>query len=254
MDAFMSWMERNFMPVAAKIGSQKHLVAVRDGFISIMPVTMVGSIAVLLNVFFRDLPNSWFGEGNSFVAAMSQIININGNVYFGSIVILGMVFTFSLGYHLAKSYDVNPVAGGVIAFAAVVTCMNQNAVFDYTLGTIPQDVVNGMTAAGLNVVVNNSGAAVLQGVAEWGYMGQAYTGASGLFTCLIVGFLASMIYIKLMVKKVTIKLPDTVPPAVSNAFAAIIPGVVAVYVFGIVTQICVVLTGLYPNDLIVEWI
>ena len=56
MNAFMDWMEKHFMPIAAKIGSQRHLVAVRDGFISIMPVTMVGSLAVLLNVFLRDLP------------------------------------------------------------------------------------------------------------------------------------------------------------------------------------------------------
>lgn len=35
MNAFMDWMEKHFMPIAAKIGSQRHLVAVRDGFISI---------------------------------------------------------------------------------------------------------------------------------------------------------------------------------------------------------------------------
>ena len=56
------------------------MIAIRDGFIAIMPVTMVGSIAVLLNVFLRDLPNEWLGEGNGFVAAMDPIIAINGNV------------------------------------------------------------------------------------------------------------------------------------------------------------------------------
>ena len=60
MDRFMHWMETKFMPIAQKIGNQRHLVAIRDGFISIMPVTMAGSIAVLLNVFFRDLPNTWW--------------------------------------------------------------------------------------------------------------------------------------------------------------------------------------------------
>ncbi len=44
-------MQELFMPIAAKIGNQKHLVAIRDGFIAIMPITMVGSISVLLNVF-----------------------------------------------------------------------------------------------------------------------------------------------------------------------------------------------------------
>ena len=255
MNKFMNWMEEHFMPVAARIGSQRHLVAIRDGFISIMPITMVGSIAVLLNVFFRDLPNTWFGEGNAFVASVTNLIAVNGNVYFGSIVILGMVFTFALGYHLAKSYDLNPVAGGVIAFASVVTCMNQSAIFDFTLGGVDVAALDTLKDLGLNVALNNDNSAILlQGVGAWGYLGSAYTGATGLCTCLIVGFLSTMIYVKLMLKKITIKLPDSVPSAVSNAFAAIIPGVIAIYTFAIITQICLVTTGIYPNDLIVRWI
>lgn len=255
MKKFMDWMEEHFMPVAAKIGAQRHLVAVRDGFISIMPITMVGSLAVLLNVFFRDLPNTWFGDGNSFVTSMQQIINVNGNVYFGSIVILGLCFTFSLGYHLARSYEVNPIAGGVVAFAAVVTCMGQSATFNFELPGVATSALDTLKGVGLDVALNDAGKAViLNGVSNWGYLGSAYTGSGGLFTCLIVGMLSSMIYIKLMIKKITIKLPDSVPPAVSNAFAAIIPGVIAIYVFGIVTQILVVTTGMYPNDLIVKYV
>lgn len=256
MNGFMNWMEKHFMPVAAKIGSQRHLVAVRDGFISIMPVTMVGSLAVLLNVFFRDLPNTWWGPDNSFTASMSQVIAVNGNVYFGSIVILGLCFTFALGYHLAKSYDVNPIAGGVVAFAAVVACMSQGVTAssaDLTKALTPE-ITAGLTAA---ANVPDSGITFANGVVSigtWGNLGSNYTGANGLFTCLIVGLLSSMIYIKLMVKKITIKLPDSVPPAVSNAFAAIIPGIIAIYVFAIVTQICVATTGSYPNDLIMEYI
>lgn len=243
------------MPVAAKIGSQRHLVAVRDGFISIMPITMVGSLAVLLNVFFRDLPNTWWGTGNDFTTAMTQVINVNGNVYFGSIVILGLCFTFALGYHLAKSYDVNPIAGGVVAFAAVVTCMSQGvtATSDLTAALTPA-MEKGLTAA---AAASNGSIAYADGVVSmgtWGNLGSNFTGANGLFTCLIVGMLSSMIYIKLMIKKITIKLPDSVPPAVSNAFAAIIPGVVAIYLFGIITQICVASTGSYPNDLIMEYV
>lgn len=73
MDGFMHWMETKFMPIAQKIGNQRHLVAIRDGFISIMPVTMAGSVAVLLNVFFRDLPNTWWGAGNAFTTACTQL-------------------------------------------------------------------------------------------------------------------------------------------------------------------------------------
>ncbi|MEG1475010.1 MAG: PTS sugar transporter subunit IIC [Longicatena sp.] len=248
MNGFMNWMEEHFMPIAAKIGSQRHLVAVRDGFISIMPITMVGSIAVLLNVFFRDLPNEWWGVGNSFTTAMTQVINVNGNVYFGSIVILGLCFTFALGYHLAKSYDVNPIAGGVVAFAAVVACMGQGVSVTLDVANAPAAVTEFLTAAGATIAKGTAS------LGTWGNLGSNYTGSGGLFTCLIVGLLSTMIYVKLMIKKITIKLPDSVPPAVSNAFAAIIPGVIAIYVFAIVTQICVVTSGLYPNDLIVKYI
>lgn len=252
MNGFLNWMEEHFMPFAAKVGNQQHLVAIRDAFISIMPITMVGSIAVLLNVFFRDLPNTWFGEGNSFVATMQPLINVNGNVYFGSIVILSLAFSFALGYQIAKTYGVNPIAGGVIAFSAVVTCMNQSAAFDFTLADVSANNLKALQDLGVNATAN--GDAVNIAVSGWGYMSSAYTGAGGLFTALIVGLCSSMIYVKLMLANITIKMPENVPPAVGGAFAAIIPGCIAIYTFGILTQIAVSCFGMYPNELIQKWI
>ena len=49
MKKFMDWMEAHFIPVAAKIGAQRHLVAIRDGFVTIMPLIMAGAFAVLIN-------------------------------------------------------------------------------------------------------------------------------------------------------------------------------------------------------------
>lgn len=252
MGAFNSFMEAKFMPLAAKIGSQKHLVAIRDSFIAIMPITMVGSIAVLLNVFLRDLPTQAGMTG--FVNAMSPVINVNGNVYFGSIVILALVFVFALGYNLSKTYNVNAIAGGVIAFASLVTCMGQSAVFDYELPGVAASAVGQLQGLGLNAAVNEAGNVVLGGVSGWGYLGSGYTGSGGLFTALFVGFACTMIYIKLMQKNIIIKLPDSVPPAVSKAFAAIIPGVVAVYAAGIAAQISTMATGMTINDMILKYI
>lgn len=252
MGAFNSFMEAKFMPLAARIGSQKHLVAIRDSFIAIMPITMVGSIAVLLNVFLRDLPTQAGMTG--FVNAMSPIINVNGNVYFGSIVILALVFVFALGYNLSKTYNVNAIAGGVIAFASLVTCMGQSAVFDYELPGVAASAVGQLQGLGLNAAVNEAGNVVLGGVSAWGYLGSGYTGSGGLFTALFVGFACTMIYIKLMQKNIIIKLPDSVPPAVSKAFAAIIPGVVAVYAAGIAAQVSTMVTGMTINDMILKYI
>ncbi len=45
----MKFLEEKFVPMAAALGSQRHLVAIRDAFVAIMPVTIVGAIAVLIN-------------------------------------------------------------------------------------------------------------------------------------------------------------------------------------------------------------
>lgn len=218
MNGFTLWMEQKFVPIATKLGSQKHLVAVRDAFISIMPITMAGSIAVLLNVFFRDLPTTW--GMNDFVSAMAPIIGINGKVWWGTIAILSLVFVFSLGYNLSKAYDVNPLAGGLIAFASLIT-------------TIPD-----ATAA----------------IGGWGYFPWSYTNAGGLFTALFVGLVSTVIYAKLMKGNLIIRLPETVPPAVSKAFTAIIPGTAAIYVFGLIAYVCSTFAGMPLNDLISKYI
>ena len=56
MKGFMAFMEKNFIPIATKIGSQRHLVAIRDGFVAIMPLIIAGAFAVLIN-------NLDFGQG-----------------------------------------------------------------------------------------------------------------------------------------------------------------------------------------------
>ena len=42
MNAFIGWLNRHVVPVAAKIGSIRWLVALRDAFIAIMPAMMAG--------------------------------------------------------------------------------------------------------------------------------------------------------------------------------------------------------------------
>ena len=228
MEKFMKWMEEKFVPVAAKISSQRHLVAIRDSFISILPITMVGSVAVLLNVIFRDLPNNYGFPG--FAEFMAPVISINGVVWFASIAILSLVFIISLGYNIAKSYNVNALAGALVAFASFIAFLPQEASFDTTINEATVHVT------------------------QWGYINLDYLGAKGLFPAMIIGIVAVIIYAKLMLKDITIKLPDSVPPAVNKAFVSIIPGVVAIYVAAIISFLVVKLTGSSLNDLIAQYI
>ena len=228
MNGFMNWMEQKFVPVAQKISAEKHLVAIRDSFISILPITMVGSVAVLLNVFFRDLPNNAGMTG--FVEAMQPLIQINGVVWFASLAILSLVFIVALGYNLSTSYKVNPLAGALVALGSFIAFLPQSAKFDLDVnGTmIPVD--------------------------QWGYINVNYLGATGLFAAMIIGFISTLIFCNLMLKNITIKLPDSVPPAVNKAFTSLIPGIVAVYVCSILSFVITKTTGSSLNDLISMYI
>lgn len=255
MEKFTAWMEKHFVPVAAKIGSQKHLVAIRDGFIGIMPITMAGAVATLLNVFVRDLPNNYlsYAEGKSVISdAMGWLISINGNVWWGTLAILAIAFAFSFGYNLAKAYDVNPLAGGLVSLSAFITVLSQSASFNFELAGVTPDAIEGLKALGVEAV--EASGKVNLAVSGWGYIPYAWTNAQGLFTALIVGLLSTIIYAKLMIAKVTIKMPEQVPPAVSKAFAAIIPGCVAIYAAGILQYVCTQFLGSGFPELLFKYI
>lgn len=229
LEKFTDWMEEHFVPVAAKIGSNKFLVAIRDAFVAIMPITMAGAIATLLNVFVRDLPNSYFPDLH-IAENMSWLITINGNVWWATLAMLALAFVFALGYQVAKMYKTDALAGGLIALASFIAVTPQTA-------TLAGAGPNGADAVG------------------WGFLNYSYLDAKGLFTALIVGLISSVIYAKLMNKKVTIKMPDSVPPAVSKAFASIIPGVIAIYVCAAAAWIVSTLTGgLSIGDVILQYV
>lgn len=230
LEGFTDWMEEYFVPVAAKIGSNKFLVAIRDAFVAIMPITMTGAIATLLNVFFRDLPNSYWPDLH-IAENMSWLISINGNVWWATLAMLSLAFVFALGYQVAKTYKTDALAGGLVAFASYIAVTPQVA-------TIAEAGPNGADAVG------------------WGFLNYNYLDAKGLFTALIIGLISSIIYSKLMNnKKMTIKMPDSVPPAVSRAFASIIPGIIAIYVCGIAAWATSEMTGgLAIGDVVLKYV
>lgn len=222
MQAFTNWMEKHFVPVAAKIGSQKHLVAIRDSFISIMPITMAGSIATLLNVLVRDLPGEYGLPG--ITSAFSWLIGINGFVWWGTLAILSAVLAFAIGYHFSEAYDVNPVAGGLVAFAAFIISIPQAA-------NVAVDITN--ATPGFEALLAE-GQTINVAFGAWGNINWGFLNTGGMFTALLVGGFATLVYAKLMNANIIIKLPDEVPPAVSKAFASIVPGTIALYAISLV--------------------
>lgn len=224
MNALINWLNKHVVPIAAKIGSIRWLVALRDAFISIMPLVLAGSIANVLNALVRDLPTKfgWMG----FVNSMQWLININATVWTGSTAILGLLFAFTFGYHMCVQYKAEPIAGGLVTLGTFIMGLPQSFSIDLK-NVLTKGDIKSLTDAGAAVTGKN--------VSAWGYFNfNKYFGAYGFFTVMIMGGIAVAIYIMLMKKHITIKMPDSVPPAVANAFTGIIPAIAGLYVVGII--------------------
>ena len=56
MKKFMGLMEKYLMPLAMKMASNRHLNALKDGFVYTMPFLIIGSFVLLLvNLPFRNV-------------------------------------------------------------------------------------------------------------------------------------------------------------------------------------------------------
>lgn len=123
MSGLVAFLERRFVPLAAKIGGQKHLVAIRDAFAGLMPLVMAGSIAVLLNnVFFAEwsLLAEFTGGGAFFVWATKWLCPVGGIIWNGTLAILALGLVFGLGYHRAQAEDQDPLSTGLINVACFI--------------------------------------------------------------------------------------------------------------------------------------
>ena len=113
MKSIMKFLEKYFIPIAGKVGSQRHLVAIRDGFVALMPILIAGSFAVLINNLpidaYQNFMTSVFGDGWK---------NFGGNIWWGAFAVISLYLVFSISFNLAKSYGVDGLSAGMISLGA----------------------------------------------------------------------------------------------------------------------------------------
>ncbi|KGO15685.1 PTS lactose transporter subunit IIC [Clostridium botulinum] len=115
MKKFFDWMEEHFVPIAARIGSQRHLVAIRDGFATITPIIMAGAFAVLFNnLGWKPYQNfmNWLLPANW--------KDFGGGVWNGTFAIMSLLVVFTISYHLAKSYEKDGLSAGIVSLSALL--------------------------------------------------------------------------------------------------------------------------------------
>ena len=243
-EKIMNTIQNKVLPIATKIGNQRFLVALRDSFMGTMPVVMTGSIAILLNAFLVDLP-AQFGYEN-ITDYFQWIVDINNLISKGSISIVALLFIYCLGVNIAKIYKTDTVSSGLVALSSFIISIGNSMTSTYNLSnnnnidlTTLFTGVEGIKVTGSSLNVTISG--LLPGT---------QINSNGYFTAIIIGFLSSIIFCKLMNKNWTIKLPDTVPPAIAKPFMSIIPGAVSIYIVAVLTFLLNKTTGKILTDVI----
>ncbi|MGL5312274.1 MAG: PTS sugar transporter subunit IIC [Peptostreptococcaceae bacterium] len=224
MEKFMGFMERYLVPVAAKFGAQRHLVAIRDGFVGMIPIAMIGAFGSLL----KNLP---FDPYQNFLANTTlggHIANVGGNLWWGSLALMSLFLVISVAYSLANSYNANALQAGLIALCCFLILS-------------PQTMTVGEGA---------------EAVVGWGAIPWNYVSTNGLFTAMVVALVSTELFVKLSnVSGLTIKMPDSVPPAVSRSFAKLLPGLITITIVAIIGVLVATLSdGRFINDLLQEYL
>ncbi|MCL1950767.1 MAG: PTS transporter subunit EIIC [Turicibacter sp.] len=206
-------MERVFLPIAHKISSQRHLSAIKDGFIATMPLALVGAIATLLNnVFFGsttiigELLNrmSWYANSVQPIID-SSLSPVMSQLWWGTIAVGVLFSTFTIAYNLAKNLGEDGMIPGIIAVASYMVLTPQSAEFD--------------------------------GTSFWGAISWTSFNSQAVFAGLLTALLATELYCWVKRKGWVIKMPDSVPPSVSKAFSAVIPAGITLTIVAIVSVI-----------------
>ena len=243
-EKIMDAIQNKILPIATKIGNQRFLVALRDSFIGTMPVVMTGSIALLLNAFLVDIPEQF--NLQKITSTFQWWVDVNNLVFKGSISIVALLFIYCLGVNVAKIYKVDTLSAGLVALSACIISIGDSITSTYSVKNSKRidlstlfSGLDGIKVTGHKLNVTISG--VLPGT---------QINSNGYFTAIIIGFLSAIIFCKLMKKNWTIKLPDTVPPAIAKPFLSIIPALVSLYVVAIFTFAFSEMT----NSLIIDWI
>lgn len=225
MEKFMAFMDKYITPYAAKMGAQRHLVAVRDAFVAMIPLTIIGSLATLINnapikALSNFLADNTFGQ---------QIKSLNGDIWFGTLAIMALLLVIGVAYNLAKSYEENGLQSAMIA----------TSIFILLIPQVAKIAIDGQPA-----------------VEGWGFIGVAYLGTGALFTAIIIGILSTEVFIRLgKLKQLVVKMPEGVPPAVSRSFAKLIPGMLTVVIFAVAgLLIRLAADGQFLTDLINKYL
>ena len=249
MDAFADKLGR----VGAWCGQNKYLNAIKNGFQNFMPATISGAVGVL---WTNVLVNSSTGLGAIWKPIMAlEVLNpIFAAMQYATISCITIGVTMLVASEIAEANGETGAYPAVLGFILwMMVTPTSFAAKD--LGASYIDAKGISHGFSLGQFINVTGEAAKHKITadSFSYSGimSSYTGATGLFTGLIVAIVGMELYN--MFRKndaLKIKMPEQVPPGVARAFEVLIPTCLTAIVVGAVGLVCQLATGAELNAFI----
>ncbi len=196
MEQLIATIEKG-QPFFNAIARNKYLKAIRDGFISVIPIIIFSSIFCLV----AAVPNIWgFYWPEDIDGALWKCYNY-------SMGILAIACAATTAKHFCDAQNRDLPKNNQINF---ISCMCA-AIIGFLL--LSSDMVSTDVASGFNTT---------------------YLGSKGLLTSFIAAFVVGIVYKFFISRNITIKMPEQVPPNISQTFKDIIPFSVCCAIFWVV--------------------
>lgn len=202
MEQLIALIERG-KPFFNAIARNKYLKAIRDGFISVMPIIIVSSVFLLVSA----VPNVW---GFYWPSQINDVLMKAYNYSMGIVALCAAAttakhFCDAQNRDLPKTNQINFISVMIAAVIGFMLLSSDAISFD----------ADGVTVSGL---------------------ANGYLGSKGLLTAFIAAFVTGAIYKFFVGRNITIKMPEQVPPNISQTFKDILPFAACLTVFWGVDQ------------------
>ncbi|WP_144743234.1 PTS sugar transporter subunit IIC [Enorma burkinafasonensis] len=192
-------IERKLLPIANKMANWRYLKAIRDSFLTLLPITLTGGIASVLGAapFAKEEAEGFFYVWAVFAENANFILTWINTVTIGA---LAFYFGIGITYYLCRHYKIHPF-----------TPLLVNIVGFLMLVVGPQTLGWDGTIADLS-----------------------YIGGKGLIPAMIISIFTVEAYRFMTAKNFgRIKMPPSVPEVLSDTFANMVPCIVIILVFSL---------------------
>ncbi|NRY59510.1 PTS sugar transporter subunit IIC [Clostridium beijerinckii] len=215
--------------VSQKLGGEIHLRSLRDAFASLIPFIIIAGLMIFINYVVIE-PTGFMSKVIN-PATLTTWQDVGTSINNGTLNFLAVLLAGACAYHLAinRKFE-NPIAPALLAISIFVILL------PFVISTTPVGVKDAVKVAGV--------------------ISYSSTNSGGMFVGIITSLLSTELFMWLSKnEKLKINIGgEAVPPAVTKSFNSLIPIMITILIFAVVSFAIKQLFGTDINSLILKTI